>query len=86
LGKNFTNPTSNRELISKIYKELKKLISKNTKQNNLIKKGGVELNREFTTEDSQMAEKHLKKCSESLVIMEMQIKMTPRFHHTNQNG
>jgi hypothetical protein len=46
----FTNSTSNREQISKIYKELKKLTFK--KPNNPIKKWGIELNREFTTEES----------------------------------
>ena len=54
----FTNPTSDRGLISKIYKELKKLTSK--KQNNRIKKCGIELNREYTKEESQMAKKHIK--------------------------
>jgi hypothetical protein len=52
------------------------------KPNNSIKKWGIELNREFTTEESQMAEKHLMKCSKSLVIREMQIKTTLRFHLT----
>ena len=78
MGKIFTNPTSNRGLISKIYKELKKLITKKT--NNPIKKWGIELNREFTTEESLMTEKHVKKCSKSLVVREMQGKMTLRFH------
>jgi hypothetical protein len=78
--KNFTNSTSDRGLISKIYKELKELITK--KPNNPIKQWGVELNRDFTTEESRIAEKHLKKCSKSLVIREMQIKMTLRFHLT----
>ena len=55
-GKIFTNPISDRGL-SKIYKELKKLDSK--KPNNPIKKLGTEQNREFSTEKSQMAGKHL---------------------------
>ena len=76
----FTNPTTDRGLISKIYKELKKLDSRET--NNPIKKWGSELNKEFTAEECRMAEKHLKKCSTSLVIREMQIKTTLRFHLT----
>jgi hypothetical protein len=42
----------------------------------------TELNREFTTEESRMAEKHWKKCSKFLVIREMQIKTTLRFYLT----
>jgi hypothetical protein len=57
----FTNPTSDRGLISNIYKELKKLDSRET--NNPIKNWGTELNKEFSTEEYRMAEKHLKKCS-----------------------
>jgi hypothetical protein len=70
----FSNPISNREPISKIYKQLKKLITKNP--NNQKMGYRTKLNREFTTEESRMAEKHLKKCSKSVVIREMQIKMT----------
>jgi hypothetical protein len=76
----FTNPTSDRGLISKIYKELRKLITKKT--NNPTKKWGIELNQEFTTEEFQMAKKHLKKRSKSLVIREMQIKTILKFHLT----
>jgi hypothetical protein len=47
-----------------------------------MKKLGTELNKEFSTEEYRMAEKHLKKCSISLVIREMQIKTTLRFHLT----
>ena len=50
------------------------------KPNNPIKKWGTELNKEFSSEECQMAEKHLKKCSKSLVIREMQIKTTLRFY------
>ena len=46
-------------------------------------KMGTELNREFLTEEYQMTEKHLKTCSTSLVIREMQIKRTLRFHLTS---
>ena len=45
----FTNPTSDRGLISNIYKELKKLDFR--KPNNPIKKWGTELNQEFSTEE-----------------------------------
>jgi hypothetical protein len=76
----FTNPTSNRRLISNIYKELKKVDSR--EPNNPIKKWGTELNKEFSTENYQMKEKHLKKCSTSLTIREMQIKTTLSFHLT----
>ena len=60
-------------LISNIYKELKKLDSR--KPNNPIKKWGTELNKEFSTEEYQMAEKHLKNVQKSLIIGEMQIKI-----------
>jgi hypothetical protein len=53
-------------LISNIYKELKKVDSRNL--NNPIKKWGTELNKEFSTEDYRMAETHLKICSTSLII------------------
>jgi hypothetical protein len=66
------------EVISNIYKELKKLDSR--KSNSPIKKWGTELNKEFSPEEYQMAEKHLKQCLTSLIIREMQIKTTLRFH------
>ena len=74
----FMASTSYRGLIFKECKELKNLDSR--KSNNPIKKCGTELNREFTSEDSKMAEQHLKKCSMSLVVREIQIKMTFEFY------
>jgi DNA-binding transcriptional regulator GbsR (MarR family) len=74
LGKDLTNPKSDRGIISNIYKELKKLESR--KSNNPIKKWGTEINKEFSTEEYQRAEKHLKKYSTSLIIREMEIKTT----------
>jgi hypothetical protein len=52
------------------------------KSNNPIKKWGSELNKEFSPEEFQMAEKHLNICSASLIIREIQIKTTLRFHLT----
>jgi hypothetical protein len=52
------------------------------KSDNPIKKWGSELNKEFSPEEYRMAEKHLKKCSASLIIREMQVKTALRFHLT----
>jgi hypothetical protein len=76
----FTYPKSDRGLISNIYKELKKMDSR--KSNNPIKKRVSELNKEFSPKEYQMVEKHLKKCSASLIIRKIQIKATLRFHLT----